>query len=176
MLRSPRVAIAVLGLSIASLPVSGCSWIFTQPLRDDRSPYDYPVCSTSPAPPVVDTLLFVANAGSTTYLALQDNVNQKALWLSLGFTEAALWFLSATYGFSKINACIDAVGNHNTVYLHPIGTGGEVFLTPPPATPPQPAERPKEQPRPDREDPQHPAPASRPPALPEKPDAPRFGN
>jgi hypothetical protein len=137
MWRSGRGSIVALGLSIAALSIStsGCSWAFTQPLRDDRLPSDYPVCSTSPTPPVVDTLLFVANAGPTSYLALQDDVPHKALWLSLGFTEAALWLLSATYGYIKINECTEAVGNHNTGYQHPIGTGGEVFLKPPSATP-----------------------------------------
>ena len=52
-------------LALVALSTVGCSWIFTQPLRDDRSPYDYPVCSTNPAPPVIDTTLFMVNAGTT---------------------------------------------------------------------------------------------------------------
>ena len=77
-------------LALVALSTVGCSWIFTQPLRDDRSPYDYPVCSTNPAPPVIDTTLFMVNAGTTIYTAVQDNVSQKALRVSVGATAATL--------------------------------------------------------------------------------------
>ena len=116
----------------------GCSWIFTQPLRDDRSPSDYPVCSTSPVPPVIDTALFALNAGTTIYTAVQDNVSQKALGVSVGATAAAVWLLSAIYGYGKTSACRDAIGSYDRGYRAPaFGSGGEVFtpLPPPPSTP-----------------------------------------
>lgn len=153
---------------------SGCSWVFTQPLRDDHSPFDYPVCSTNPAPPVIDTTLFMVNAGTAIYTAAQDNVSQKALRVSVGATAAALWLLSAIYGYGKISECMAAIGSHETGYHRPaLGTGGEVFLQqpppPPPRQPPQPGH-----PGNDDEDPLHPT--LRPHPLPiEKPDAPRFG-
>jgi hypothetical protein len=156
----------------------GCSWTFTQPLRDDRSPYDYPVCSTHPAPPIVDTTLFMVNAGTTIYTAAEDNVSQKALRLSVGATAATLYLLSAIYGYSKISECMAAVDSHGTGYRRPgIGTGGEVFLQQPP--PPPPSRQPQRPRQPqqrddDDEDPLHPKPRSPPLPL-EKQDTPRFG-
>jgi hypothetical protein len=149
----------------------GCSWTFTRPLRDDRSPYDYPVCSTNPAPPVIDSALFMLNAGTTIYTAAQDDVSQKALRVSVGATAAALYLLSAVYGYSKISECMAALGSHETGYHRPaFGTGGEVF--PPP--PPPPSRQPQSPRSPDDEDPLHPR--LRPHPLPiEKPATPRFG-
>jgi hypothetical protein len=158
---------------VALLSTTGCSWFFTQPLRDDRSPYDYPVCSTNPAPPVIDTAVFMLNAGTTIYTAAQDNVSQKALRVSLGTTTAALYLLSAIYGYSKISECMAAIGSHETGPQRPaFGTGGEVFLQQPPPPPP-PRSQPPQQPG-DDEDPSHPKPRPRPVPL-EKPDVPRFG-
>jgi len=146
-------ALALLALS----STAGCSWIFTQPLRADRSPYDFPVCSTSLTPPTLDTLLFVANAGTTLYLASQDNVSLKTLRIAVGTTAATIWLLSAIYGYTKTGACAEAVGAHDRGYHRPaFGTGGEVFIPPPPP----PAARP---PGADDEDLGHPKP---PPAAP----------
>jgi len=162
---------------VALFSTAGCSWIFTQPLRDDRSPYDYPVCSSNPAPPVIDTALFMLNAGTTIYTAVQDSVGEKALRVSLGTTAAALYLLSAIYGYSKISECMAAIGSHETGPPRPaFGTGGEVFLQQPPPPPP-PRSRPPQQPNQpdsDDEDPLHPKPRPHPVPI-EKPDAPRFG-
>jgi len=123
-------------LALVALSTVGCSWSFTQPLREDRSPHDYPVCSTNPAPPVIDTALFMVNAGTTIYTAVQDNVTQKALRVSVGATAAALYLLSAIYGYSKISECVAAVDSHQTGYHRPtLGTGGEVFLEQQPPLP-----------------------------------------
>jgi hypothetical protein len=152
---------------------AGCSWIFTQPLREDRSPYDYPVCSTNPVPPVIDTAIFMLNAGTTIYTAAQDNVSAKALRVTVGTTTAALYLLSAIYGYSKISACASAIGDHETGTPRPaFGTGGEVFLQQPP--PPPPRSRQPQQPGDDGEDPQPTKPPPHPLPI-EKPDAPRFG-
>jgi hypothetical protein len=164
-------------LCAALTSTSACSWIFTQPLREDRSPYDYPVCSTNPAPPLVDTLLFVSNAGSTIYLGTRDNVNEKALLVSVGIVTATVYLLSAVYGYSNTNECQNALGVHKAGYQPPpIGTGGEVFLEPPATIPPQPGKPGDRDEQPDQEDPQHPRPRPKPPALPARPDAPRFGS
>ena len=160
-------------LALVALSMVGCSWIFTQPLRDDRSPYYYPICSTNPAPPVIDTTLFMVNAGTTIYTAVQDNVSQKALRVSAGATAATLWLLSAIYGYGRISECMAAVDSHQTGYRRPaLGTGGEIFLQQPPPTSRQP--QPPRPPGDDDEDPLHPK--LRPHPLPlDKPDAPRFG-
>ena len=150
----------MLTLALAVLAsTAGCSWIFTQPLREDRSPYDFPVCSSSLAPPTIDTLLFVTNAATTLYLGTLDNVSHKALRLSVGAGAATLWLLSAIYGYTKTSACSDAVSAHDRGYLRPaLGTGGEVFTPPPPTA--TPGARP---PGVDEEDPQHPKPPPAPP-------------
>jgi hypothetical protein len=136
--RLPWAATLRSALALVALSTGGCSWSFTQPLRDDRSPYDYPVCSTHPAPPVADTSLFVLNAGTTIYAAAADNVSQKALPVSVGATAATLYLLSAVYGYVKISQCMSAVARYETGYHRPaIGTGGEVFLQQVP--PPEPA-------------------------------------
>ncbi|HTB59120.1 MAG TPA: hypothetical protein VLC06_14695 [Polyangia bacterium] len=149
-------ALAVVALS----STAGCSWILTQPLRADRSPYDFPVCSTSLTPPAIDTLLFVANAGTTLYLASQDNVSDKTLRLSVGAGAATLWLLSAIYGYTETRACTEAVNVHDRGDHRPapFGTGGEVF-TPPPPSPPQRARSPGLE----GEDPGHPKPPPAPP-------------
>jgi hypothetical protein len=144
-------------LALLSSSTAGCSWIFTRPLRADRSPYDYPVCSTSLVPPSIDSLLFVTNAATTFYVGSQDNVHDKTLAISAGAADATLWLLSALYGYSKTSACVEAVDSHDSGYHRPaLGTGGEVFLPPPPP----PGAR---QPGVDEEDPRHPKPPPPPP-------------
>jgi len=168
-LKFPRAWLLALMLGALS-STAGCSWLFVQPLREDRSPYDYPVCSTNPVPPVIDTALFMLNTGTTIYTAAQDNVSSKALRISAGTTAAALYLLSAIYGYSKISECMAAIGSHETGNHRPaFGTGGEVFLPPPPPRSQQP-----QQPDDDEQDPQHPKPRPHPVPI-EKPDAPRFG-
>jgi hypothetical protein len=148
---------------VALASTAGCSWVFTQPLREDRSPYDFPICSTSLAPPTIDTLLFVTNAATTLYLGSQDNVSDKSLRLSVGAGAATLWLLSAIYGYTKTSACADAVSAHDRGDHRPapFGTGGEVF-TPVPSLTPPPGARP---PGVDDEDPRHPKPPPAPPPL-----------
>jgi hypothetical protein len=152
----------VLTLALVALAsTAGCSWVFTQPLREDRSPYDFPVCSTSLAPPTIDTLLFVTNAATTLYLGTEDNVSDKTLRLSVGAGAATLWLLSAIYGYTKTSACSEAVSAHDRGFDRPaLGTGGEVFTPLPPPTAP-PGARP---PGVDEEDPQHPKPPLAPPS------------
>ncbi len=136
--RARGVGLALALVALAS--TASCSWISTRPLRDDRPPNDAPVCSTSLAPPVVDTALFALNAGTTIYTGVQDDVSYKGLRVSVGAAAATVWLLSAIYGYSKTSACRDAVARYDRGYLRPaFGTGGEVFTPlPPPPSAPQP--------------------------------------
>jgi hypothetical protein len=128
----PRMGAWALML-VAFCSTAGCSWVFTQPLRDDRRPRDYPVCSTNPAPPVIDSVLFALYAGVTIYAAAQDNVSQKALRVSAGGAASTVWLLSAIYGYSNTSACREAVGSYDRGSRAPaFGTGGEVFTPFPP--------------------------------------------
>jgi len=132
-----RIALALTLVALCS--TAGCSWIFRQPLREDRSPDDFPVCSTSLTPPTIDTLLFVTNAATTVYLGTRDDVSDKTLRLSVGAGAATLWLLSAIYGYTKTRACAEAVRVYDRGYHRPaLGTGGEVFTPPPPPPPPPP--------------------------------------
>jgi hypothetical protein len=152
-----RTALALVALA----STAGCSWIFTQPLREDRSPYDFPVCSTSLAPPTTDTLLFLTNAATTLYEGTRDNISDKTLRLSVGAGAATLWLLSAIYGYTKTGACAEAVSAHDRGDHPPapFGTGGEVFTPPPP---PPPGAHPAGV---DGEDPRHPQPPPAPRPL-----------
>jgi hypothetical protein len=150
-------ALALLALAATA----GCSWVFTQPLREDRRPSDYPVCSTSTAPPLIDGAIFLLNAGTTIYAAAQDNVSEKALRVSVGATAATVWLLSAIYGYTKTSACGEAVASYEHGYrAPPLGTGGEVFT---PLPPPLPLAPPPGAPRPGVEE-EHPAPPKPTPA------------
>ena len=91
---------------------------------------------------MIDTGLFILNAGTTIYLAVPDDVSHKALRASVGATAAALWLLSAVYGYVETSACTAAIESHQHDYRRPaIGTGGEIFLQQEP--PPQPSPPPQ---------------------------------
>ena len=131
----PRARAWALAL-VALSSTASCSWIFTQPLREDHRPSDAPVCSTNPAPPVIDSALFALNAGTAIYTAALDNVSQQALRVSVAASAATVWLLSAIYGYTKTSACVEAVAGYEHGYRAPaLGTGGEVFtpLPPPPS-------------------------------------------
>jgi hypothetical protein len=70
--------------------------------------------------------------------------------------------LSAIYGYVKISECTAAIGSHETGYHRPaFGTGGEVFLPPPPLPPSRQPSQPQS-PHNDDENPAHPKPLPRP--------------
>ena len=80
---------------------------------------------------MIDTAIFALNAGTTIYTAAQDNVSQKALRVSVGATAAALWLLSAIYGYSKISECREAVATYAHGYHRlPSAPGARSFPTP----------------------------------------------
>jgi hypothetical protein len=162
----PCLGTAALGALLATTAgwSAGCSWIFTQPLPDNWRNYDQLDCSTNPVPPLIDSFLFLTNAGTTAYVVAFDDLHGRALPLAAGVIATTLWLSSAIYGYSKTNACRDALGESAHGYHPPVyGTGGEVF-GPPPTSKPAPAPR-------DKEDPGSPPPRP----MPQKPDAPRFG-
>jgi hypothetical protein len=132
-----RLGTAALGALLFATAVwsagwsAGCSWVLTQPLPDNWDHSDTPVCSTSLVPPVVDSLLFLAETGGALYLATRD-VDYRALAVTGGLVEASLWLASAIYGYSKTSACQTALGDYAHGYHPPaFGTGGEVFTPPP---------------------------------------------
>jgi hypothetical protein len=99
--------VAALGLAALSM-TSGCSWIFVQPLREDRGRGEYIDCTTNRAAPVLDTIFTLTNIASVIYVAGQNNVTNKPSAVTLGLSVAALWALSAGYGYSHTSECEDA--------------------------------------------------------------------
>jgi hypothetical protein len=103
------IVLTMLGFSSMA---TGCSWLFTQPLPKAFSVYDVPPCSTNRVPPVLDTLFAVTNTASAIYVAGRDNVTNKATAVSVGVFVAALWTLSAIYGYKHTSECEDAQEGH----------------------------------------------------------------
>jgi hypothetical protein len=133
-----RIRLVVAALAAPLVTTGGCSWILTQPRPDDWQNREHLDCSTNPAPPLIDSALALGYAGTTIYLAAFANGRGGALPIATGVVATTVWLSSAIYGFSKTNACRDALGENAHGYHPPAyGTGGEVF-TPPPAPPKKP--------------------------------------
>jgi hypothetical protein len=197
--RFPSGGLIVLSLVGLLSTAGGCSWLFTQPLPNEYYWYDIPPCSTNRAPPVLDTLFALTNTASAIYVAGQDNVTNKDTAVALGLSVAALWTLSAVYGYRHTSECEDAHegrrgGSLPTWRSPPAGTRrypppaprpaeaaapGQPDLNPaaapaPPATAPSaPAPQQQDEDDPELRRPAPPRPKPRP--IEPRPDAPRFG-
>ena len=157
-LESP-VSLALVVLLAAGWSLSGCSWIFVQPLPVD-DPGDYAHCTTTRIAPVFDTIFTVTNLASAVYVAGEDNAKNKGVAVTAGVAAGGLWLASAIYGYTKTSACIAAKEEGDSLPFyqrqHPYG------YVPPPVDYPAP------QPAPDRPQP--------PPGKPgPKLDAPKSG-
>jgi len=148
--------------------LSGCSWLFVQPLPPRFERGDRPACTTNRAAPVIDTILTLTNVGSAVYVAGQDNVTNKGTAVTAGLLVGALWFSSAIYGYSKTSECEDSLADDEPVRYGrppirlrapPPGIGGPagapaerpatwdtptVTLSPPPPAPAPAAPRPQQ--------------------------------
>jgi hypothetical protein len=143
----------VIPLMVALLsPTAGCSFIFVQPLQEGSYSRGHIPCTTSRAAPVLDTLLTLTNVGSVVYVA-GNNASDKTPAIALGLGVAALWAISAGYGYVNTGECEAFEDN-----------SGRRSYTPPPIE-----GRPQYHPQPPPS-----APATKKP--PERLDAPRFGN
>ena len=132
-----RTGLIVLSLLGFSSMAGGCSWLFTQPLPKRYLTFDVPPCSTNPVPPVLDTLLALTNTASVVYVAGKDDAANKGAAVPLGVSVAALWALSAVYGYRHINECSDAHAGRWTESSYPRSArpaGPRIY--PPPAPPP----------------------------------------
>ncbi len=106
-----RLAFCLAMLLPISSSLSGCSWIFVQPLPPSYERRGRTDCTTNRAAPVIDTILTLTNVGSAVYVASQDNVTNKGTSVTLGLLVGALWFSSAIYGYSKTSECEDALAD-----------------------------------------------------------------
>jgi hypothetical protein len=128
-----RLAFCLAILLPLSSSLSGCSWIFVQPLPPRYERGDRTDCTTNRAAPVIDTILTLTNVGSAVYEAGQDNVANKGAAVTAGLLVGALWFSSAIYGYSKTSECEDAMADDEPrgysrprTHLRPVppGVGG----------------------------------------------------
>jgi hypothetical protein len=151
-----RLALCLAMLLPISSTLSGCSWIFVQPIAPRYERSERLDCTTNRAAPVIDTILTVTNLASAAYVAGQDNVTNKGTSVTLGLLVGAMWLSSAIYGYSKTSECEDALAEDEAPgpHLHlrapppavgyPAGVPAErpptresptVTLPPPPAAP-----------------------------------------
>jgi hypothetical protein len=106
-----RLALCLAMLLPISSSLSGCSWIFVQPLPPRYERGGRTDCTTNRAAPVIDTILTLTNVGSAVYVAGQDNVTNKGPSVTAGLLVGAMWFASAIYGYSKTSECEDALAD-----------------------------------------------------------------
>jgi hypothetical protein len=127
----------VVALALAAVATtSGCSWIFVQPLREERGRGDYIDCTTNRAAPVLDTIFTLTNIASAIYVASENNVTNKGTAVTLGLSVAALWALSAGYGYSHTSECEEAMEGSGRSYYPPprVRPRPQYYPPPPPPT------------------------------------------
>jgi hypothetical protein len=96
---------------LAGVALGGCSWIFVKPLPPDYQRGDPVECTTSVAPPVVDTLLAVSDLFAFFYIA--GTTGDKATPAqNAAATSAAVWAVvytfAAVHGYRATAACREA--------------------------------------------------------------------
>ncbi|HEX3904152.1 MAG TPA: hypothetical protein VH853_15035 [Polyangia bacterium] len=100
--------------------LSGCSWLFVQPLPPLYERADRTNCTTDRTAPVVDTILTLTNVGSSVYVAGENNAANKGAAVMLGLLDGAMWFSSAIYGYTKTSECEAALEeDEQPLYSHP---------------------------------------------------------
>jgi hypothetical protein len=130
---------------------SGCSWIFVQPPPPDYGRGRDLDCTTNRAAPVIDTIFTITNVISALYVAGQNNVTNKGASVGLGLSVAALWGMSAGYGYSNTSQCEEAKASMSGRYYSPAAVRPRpAALPPPPYAPPaddsSPGRSPQQQP------------------------------
>jgi hypothetical protein len=183
-----RPALLLAFILLATGLVSGCSWIFVQPLPARYERGDSTDCTSNVAAPVIDTLFTLTNVGSSIYVAGQDNVTNQGAAVTAGLVVGVVWLSSAIYGYGHTSECRDAKEEadyrpaHHYVRPRPPAVqhqqpapAAEPSVTVPPSGSPSPGQQeddddPTERRGPpDRTMPKRSTPATA------KPDAPRFG-
>jgi hypothetical protein len=103
---------AALVVSTSALVLSGCSWIFVTPPPADAGRGERVECTTSPAAPVVDTLLAASNVAGALYIAgtvgNKATPTQNAL-VTTGLVWAIVYTTAAVHGYRATAACRELV-------------------------------------------------------------------
>jgi hypothetical protein len=114
-----RMALYLVMLLPIGSSLSGCSWIFVQPLPPRHESGDPNACTTNRAAPVIDTILTLTNVTSAVYVAGQENVTNKGPAVTAGLLVGAMWLSSAIYGYSKTSECEAALADDEPVRPRP---------------------------------------------------------
>lgn len=161
-------ALVVVGLA-ATLPLTGCSFLFVQPPHESDDFRSAAGCTTSPVAPVIDTIFTLTNVGSALYVASEDNVTNKGTAVGAGLLVGALWLSSAIYGYYNTSQCAELQRNlDDGPYRGPVHTVrpswgvrrvAPATIEPPPPPPPPAATTPAAEAAPDGAVPPPPAPS-----------------
>jgi hypothetical protein len=82
-----------------------CSYLLVEPLPENYKSRRRIRCTTSRVAPVLDTVFTLTNTAGVIYVASQDNVKNKENSVLLGLSVAAIWAISAVYGYKATDAC-----------------------------------------------------------------------
>ena len=148
---------ALLGMALANL-ASGCSFIFTDGPPSYHRQLPYFDCSSSYAPPVLDTIWAVASGLGAVAAVADDNSNsefgspsdsERSFAIAANLAWLTLFGTSSYYGYTRVQECKDAKtelivrisrppgGPH--AWPPPSGTWGYPPSYPPPGAPQFPA-------------------------------------
>jgi hypothetical protein len=95
----------------ATLPVTGCSFLFVQPPHEEYGSRGVIGCTTNRAAPVIDTIFTLTNFFSALYVASEDNVTNKGASVGAGLAVGALWLSSAIYGYYNTSQCSELLAD-----------------------------------------------------------------
>jgi hypothetical protein len=131
-------------LFLAAVTTSGCSAIFTKGPPLDHAYNSHFDCSTSYAPPILDTIWAGLNgAGAAIALSKSDaewertQANDRAATIAVGLTWLAVSGVSAIYGYKMVSDCNEAKEpRRHPRFPLPIETPPAPERMPPPAPPP----------------------------------------
>ena len=96
--------VALILLAVASAS-AGCSWLIVRPLSPEPSRREIAICVGQRGFPIVDTVLALADLAGVVYVASEDNIDAKGTRIVFGTSLAALWALSAEYGYRLTGEC-----------------------------------------------------------------------
>ena len=107
--RIERPRPGIVALAVVAVATAGCSFIFVQPPREGLPDHGAAECTTVAAAPMIDLILAGANAIGTLYFAEHTTVtsNNAGPTVGVGLSIAAVWAISAIYGFRNTSRCTD---------------------------------------------------------------------
>lgn len=123
---------------LVALPLAGCSFVLSEAPPRDHAQLRYFDCSTSYAPPVIDTV-FAGLQGTSALLAARTSAEtwrnergdaSRSATIAGGLVAMGIWGASAIHGYRRVSACRPA-REHLMLRMTP-------HRGPPPGWPPPP--------------------------------------